>query len=148
MDDERATIEPPQLLAVHAFDVTGDFEGGRWWITAVERWTDATALQYVIWTEQSNLNSPTRHTPDLGAGYLRSHVSLTDDVGTFYEFVGGGSGTSGMGGQLLRGHAGFRTPLPPTARSLVATLHRLPPGTPDAQVVASMNLDLGGFPSR
>lgn len=138
MDNDDATSGPPQLDSVHAFDVAGDFEGGRWWVTAVERWRDATSLQYVVWTRESKLNNPPSHMP--GGGYQGFVVSLTDDLGTAYHYAGGGSGG---GEHLTRGHQEFATLLPSAARSLVATLQRLPMGTPETQSISSITLDLG-----
>jgi len=132
MDNVGAMSEPPQLDSVQAFDAAGDFEGGRWWVTAVERWRDATALQYVVWTQESMLNNP----PGAYRGFT---VSLADDLGPLYQFAGGGSGSGGL---TSRGHQEFQTAVPPTAGSLVATLHRLTPETQDTQPIASITLRL------
>lgn len=130
---------PPTLEAVVPLSASCEFEGGKWWVTAIERWHDRTALQYVVWTGESMINrKPVQGEPR--SHWPRSfHVALSDDLGTQYERAGGGGGS---GGHVYRGHQEFRTPMPPSAVSLVATLHSTTGGSQHAAALAALTLAL------
>ena len=138
VDDTGSGSEAAILDEVLPFGVASDIEGGRWWVTAVERWREATVVQYTVETEHTHFGVPRDRSQ--GPPMPQFLLAMSDDVGTYYEFSGGGCGG---GSSLLSGRASFRTPIAPRASSLLVTLHQASWGSQQTAVVlAEMSLAL------
>jgi hypothetical protein len=137
MGDDSSEHEAWILDEVLPFGSTSNFEGGHWWVTSVERWREATVVQYTVETEQANFGIR-RGTP--GPPIPLFLLTLADDIGTQYRHSGGGAGGLGY---VFSGRAEFRTPLAPTASSLLVTLHRSVWGTPESVRLGEVTLAVG-----
>jgi hypothetical protein len=137
MDDPGSSSEDVVLDEVLPFGVVSDIEGGRWWVTAIERWRETTVVQYTVETEHTHFGRPMEdsHGPPMPQFLL----ALSDDVGTHYEFTGGGAGGAS---NLLSGRAAFRTPISPEASSLMVTLHQAAWGSLETVQVGEVSLAL------
>ena len=85
----------PELLRVVPVARRVDFDGGRWWITAIAIWDDRVSVESAVWDDTWSYEPPIA--PGRGRGTPRFHwrILIEDEAATCYSPKGGGGSSSG-----------------------------------------------------
>ena len=144
-----AEEQPPTLLSVLPVNKGGEFDGGRWWVTSVERWSDRTIVQYAIWADdipEHMMPSLSRSRPQLPRRHVGYMAELSDDCGTTYAAGGGGASSRG---HWHNGRSELRTAVPSDATVLKLAIKRqvhvtsqTKPEPPKIETVAELDVQL------
>ena len=146
---ELLTEQAPTLLNVIPVGRDGDFDGGHWWVTSIERWSNRTFVHYAIWIDaipELELTAPASRRRPASRHHVWFSVEISDDCGTSYGPGGGGA----LGGSHWRsGRSEARTTIPAEAATLTLVLQRHdnvvgahPPEPPVITTLAEMAVPL------